>query len=202
MRTIGGLVDYLLVVAVQSFMLLQVGFFDAIRRLLGRLRPPPPLHSPAATLPPLRTVSVVLPTYNEERSIRHCLDALHHGAASLDDVEVIVVDGGCRDRTMDLVAEWSAAHPRLRLLRETSHGGRGPAVRAGVRHATGDAVLVLHADTALPALWDALLLRSLSDRAVLMTAFSFQCDRAQLAEAHSPPAGLALMEWTVNLRSR
>ena len=202
MRTIGGLVDYLLVVAVQSFMLLQVGFFDAIRRLLGRLRPPPPLHSPAAALPPLRTVSVVLPTYNEERSIRHCLDALHHGVASLDDVEVIVVDGGCRDRTMDLVAEWSAAHPRLRLLRETSHGGRGPAVRAGVRHATGDAVLVLHADTALPALWDALLLRSLSDRAVLMTAFSFQCDRAQLAEAHSPPAGLALMEWTVNLRSR
>ena len=68
--------------------------------------------------------------------------------------------------------------------------------------APGDAVLVLHADTALPALWDALLLRSLSDRAVLMTAFSFQCDRAQLAEAHSPPAGLALMEWTVNLRSR
>jgi hypothetical protein len=35
-----------------------------------------------------------------------------------------------------------------------------------------------------------------------MTAFRFALDRAALAEPRRPPAGLALMEWTVNVRSR
>ena len=40
------------------------------------------------------------------------------------------------------------------------------------------------------------MLEALADPTVLMTAFSFGCDRAQLRCPENPPAGLALMEWT------
>jgi hypothetical protein len=62
--------------------------------------------------------------------------------------------------------------------------------------------LVLHADTALPDAWDDAVIDALSDTAVLMTAFSFKCDRKQLVCPDAPPTGLAFMEHTVNLRSR
>jgi cellulose synthase/poly-beta-1,6-N-acetylglucosamine synthase-like glycosyltransferase len=204
-RLLRAPLDYCLVVAVQSVMLLQVGFFDVMRRIRGRrLKHETLAQQPSSTPPPpsLTTISVVVPTFNEARSIGRCLEVLQRGAEALARVQVVIVDAGCTDGTMALVGEWAAACPEVRVVTTTATGGRGPAVAAGVRLATGDALMVLHADTALPPKWDTVVLTALGDPSILMTAFSFGCDRAQLSQPDAPPVGLALMEWTVNKRSR
>jgi len=59
--------------------------------------------------------------------------------------EVIVVDGGSRDRTIEIASRAEA----VRVL--TAPRGRGPQQNAGAREATGEVLLFLHADTSLPA---------------------------------------------------
>ena len=212
MALLRRLADLALVIVVQSFMLLQVGVFYVLlhfrshnlRRVLPWVAttassPAPATTSSVSLLP--RTVSVIIPVYNEARVVGRCLRALAVGAIERERLEIIIVDGGCNDATMEAVSE-AAAELSLTLHTASARGGRGPSIVAGVAVATGDAVLTLHADTTLPAGWDGAILAALANPSVAMTAFSFGTDRAQLAHPEAPPAGLSLMEWTVNCRSR
>jgi rSAM/selenodomain-associated transferase 2 len=88
------------------------------------------------------TISVIIPTLNEQETIRATLDRLSTPVFS----EVLVVDGGSRDDTLRAVA---AAAPQARII--TSHRGRAQQMNAGAAAATGEILLFLHADTLLPA---------------------------------------------------
>ncbi len=85
-------------------------------------------------------ISVIVPALQEEAAIVRCLDSLRVQQPH----EVIVVDGGSRDRTRDL-----AASRCDRLV----HGPRGRAkqMNLGVAHASGDILLFIHADCHLEA---------------------------------------------------
>ena len=61
-------------------------------------------------------VSVVIPVYNEERHMEACLASVLDQDFPTDSYEVIVADGGSTDRTREIVAETSAAHPAVRLI--------------------------------------------------------------------------------------
>ncbi len=87
-------------------------------------------------------VSVVIPTFDEEAWLPGCLDAL---ATQAGPFEVIVADGGSRDRTVAL----ARAHPLAPRVVETVRG-RGTQLNAGARVAAGEVLLFLHADTRLP----------------------------------------------------
>jgi len=84
-------------------------------------------------------VSVVIPTYNEEKTIHATLENL---LTFHKPDEVIVVDGGSTDQTLLLASEWA---PVAR-----SQKGRAHQMNVGAGHATGDVLLFLHADTMLP----------------------------------------------------
>lgn len=89
-------------------------------------------------------LSVVIPLYNEERR----LDAGLSGVAALRDLvdeplEVIFVDDGSSDGTLSLLRE--RAHQGAVILAEP-HRGKGGALAAGVRAATGDRVLLTDVD--------------------------------------------------------
>lgn len=86
-------------------------------------------------------ISVIIPTLNEEKALP---ETLHHLSRQLGDVEVIVVDGGSIDHTEEIVRR----EPRVRFL--TAPKGRASQMNTGARHATGDWLLFLHADTLLP----------------------------------------------------
>lgn len=90
-------------------------------------------------------VSVIVPAYNEEKALPNTLRLLLQQPG---DYEVIVVDGGSRDRTREVVREIARADRRVRL--RYAPKGRARQMNAGAGDAGGEWVLFLHADTVLP----------------------------------------------------
>jgi len=88
---------------------------------------------------PSPAISLILPVLDEERVIERTIDA----GTAVEPVEVIVVDGGSRDRTIDIAKSRSC-----RVV--VSPPGRSVQMNAGAAVATGDVLLFLHADTLLP----------------------------------------------------
>ncbi len=93
----------------------------------------------------LPTISIVVPTYNEEKDIRAALDAL----IQLDypAKEIIVVDDST-DRTPDIVREYLPHN--VKLLHQTVPEGRSGARNLGILSANGEIIVVLNADVILP----------------------------------------------------
>ena len=91
---------------------------------------------------PAGGISVILPVLDEEHRIGRRLEEL---GATPGIREVIVVDGGSVDRTLEIVRGF----PGIRVT--TGPRGRGSQLNAGARLASGDVLLFLHADVSLPA---------------------------------------------------
>ena len=89
-------------------------------------------------------VSIIIPTYNEEKSIGKLLDHLKkHSDHRL--LEIIVVDGKSEDKTAEIVQSKS----NVSFL-SSEKKGRAPQMNAGYRHASGDLLYFVHADSFPP----------------------------------------------------
>lgn len=141
------------------------------------------------TVPPILSISVIIPVLDEAAELPATLAALGRSAAEGPEraVEVIVADGGSRDATREIAAAWGA-----RVV--SSPPGRGSQMNAGATAAGGEILLFLHADTRLPTGWQNQVRAVLSRPGVAAGAF-----RLGIAGRHP---GLRLVEWGANLRSR
>jgi glycosyltransferase involved in cell wall biosynthesis len=88
-------------------------------------------------------LSIVIPCYNEVRTIRHIVDRVR--AAPVAEREIIIVDDCSRDGTRDLLRTEIAPLVDKVLYHEVNQG-KGAALRTGFRAATGDVVVVQDAD--------------------------------------------------------
>lgn len=135
--------------AVWLLVVVQVVLFAALvwRLLPGRTRRPP--VAPSAAPRADTSVSVIVATLNEAARIGPCLEGLMRQPAPL--TEILVVDSRSTDGTREIVAAAAARDPRVRLLTDDPlpHGwvGKVWALETGLRHARGDWMLGIDADT-------------------------------------------------------
>jgi len=133
------------------------------------------------------SLTIVLPAYNEAERIGPALDELfgwlHRGGPArntgrssdeLGSWDVLVVDDGSVDDTVDIVEDRPEAQPgpdgapqRLRVLRRR-HAGKGAAVTAGILAAEGELIVFADADMATPPDQIPLLAEALADHDVAL----------------------------------
>ena len=96
-----------------------------------------------------RSLSIVVPAYNEAGNILATLDAIAAALATLPiDAEILVVDDGSTDDTRELVNAVRPRLPALRLLVNDRNLGFGATYRRGVEAASGDYIVMVHGDNA------------------------------------------------------
>jgi glycosyltransferase involved in cell wall biosynthesis len=88
-------------------------------------------------------LSVVIPVYNEERTLR---EIVRRVLATPFDKEVILVDDGSKDRSREIMAELAREHPNVRCFEHAVNSGKGAALSTGFKQVTGDVVLIQDAD--------------------------------------------------------
>jgi rSAM/selenodomain-associated transferase 2 len=115
-----------------------------------------------------QTLSIIIPTLNEEAIIEHTLRLLRERAP---EAEIIVVDGESADETLARV------QPFAEVI--TTKRGRGPQLNAGVQASGGEALLFLHADTVPDPGGIEQMLAALSRPEVLGGAFRVRFDDAR-----------------------
>ena len=93
-------------------------------------------------------ISVIVPCYNEEQVIVETNRQLVATLAGLEglDFELVYVDDGSNDKTVDLLRSIQSTNKHVRVVRLSRNFGHQLAVSAGLEHATGDAVVIIDAD--------------------------------------------------------
>jgi dolichol-phosphate mannosyltransferase len=118
-------------------------------------------------------VSIVCPAYEEEEVLPHFHADLCSTLATLGpeyEVEVLYVDDGSSDGTLDYLRSLAAADPRIRYLSLSRNFGQQAALTAGMEHASGDVVITLDSDLQHPpALIPTLLARWREGHDVVLT---------------------------------
>jgi hypothetical protein len=132
---------------------------------------------------PVRRISIIIPTLNEGANLPATLASTRNAV----DVEVIVVDGGSSDETVQMARSWGTEVV-------ASAPGRAKQMNAGAARATGEVLLFLHGDTHLPAGFDHHVRKIMGRPGVVAGAFQLRVD--------GDLPGLRIMERLVNFRSR
>lgn len=89
------------------------------------------------------TVSVVVPVYNAADYLPECLDSIL--AQTIEDVEVICVDDGSTDNSLDILRSYEQSDPRVAVLKQ-NNAGPGVARNTGIEAARGEYLYFLDAD--------------------------------------------------------
>lgn len=109
--------------------------------ILGEEPPPPKIKS----------VSIVIPAYNEESGIGRAIDKIQRVLDACNTRnELIVVDDGSRDGTFDKIRDLEKGNENLKGIRLSRHFGKEAALLAGLEAARGDAVITIDADLQHP----------------------------------------------------
>jgi rSAM/selenodomain-associated transferase 2 len=114
------------------------------------------------------SISVIIPTFNEENFV---LAAIRSANQQGGRTEIIVVDGGSTDKTVEV------ARPHAVVI--NSWRGRAVQMNTGAGHATGDVFLFLHADSCLPPLALANLEQVIREPQVVGGTFTLRFDHAK-----------------------
>ena len=98
-------------------------------------------------MPPFTKLSILVAAYNEQDTLRACIEAvlaapLPGGLAR----EIVLVEDGSRDQTWRVAQELAAEHPEIRAFQQPRNMGKGAALRRAVAEMTGDLAIFQDAD--------------------------------------------------------
>lgn len=107
-------------------------------------------------------LSVVCPIYNEEKYIAQFLDSLLQQDYPKDDLEILLVDGMSKDRTRDIVADYTARYPFIRLI-DNPDKIVPCAMNRGIEQARGEVIMRLDAHAEYPSDYFSVLVKKLDE---------------------------------------
>lgn len=163
-------------------------------------------------------ISIIIPVLNEEAYIAKLLEHLLANSSSKNISEIIVVDGGSNDNTPNIIKAFSSFHNienkkafhyidsqtidtetttalnlRTKLLLLNSEKGRAKQMNLGAKHAKGDILYFLHADSFPPKYFDELIIKEVQKENLA------GCFRMQFNSKHW---WLLLASWLTKFRWR
>lgn len=112
----------------------------------------------------MNKVSIIVPCYNEEETLELFYEEISKVALGMNEVEfeIIFVNDGSKDNTMDKIRHIVAKDPSVRYVSFSRNFGKEAAIYAGLEHATGEFVAIMDADLQdppflLPEMYDAVI---------------------------------------------
>lgn len=93
------------------------------------------------------TCTVLVPCYNEEGNVEECVRRVPLMGKY---TEIIVIDDGSKDKTLEIANGMKKDYPNLKVLSYGENRGKGEAILFGMKHATGDVMMILDADMTVP----------------------------------------------------
>lgn len=129
-----------------------MGFFTdrgkvRIEQASPRNAPRKELHVMNMTATPLPEISLVIPVYNEEASLRALFDETAHSMQrAARPWEVVFVDDGSTDGSLATIRALAAAHREVRYIAFEGNNGQSAAFAAGFREAAGEIIVTMDAD--------------------------------------------------------
>jgi dolichyl-phosphate beta-glucosyltransferase len=110
-----------------------------------------PGSRPSSLAFPFRSLSIIIPAYNEAARIGSTVrQILEYASGRLAEFELLVVDDGSQDDTVRVVEDEAKSDPRVRVIRNPVNRGKGYSVRAGALQARMEQVLFTDADHSTP----------------------------------------------------
>jgi dolichyl-phosphate beta-glucosyltransferase len=96
-------------------------------------------------------VSILIPVYNKFREIKDTKNTVYSHMKSLNkEFEVIIINDGSTDNSLNIIKEKKKEFPNLIILENSINKGKGYSIRKGILAASGDSILFLDADLAIP----------------------------------------------------
>ncbi len=149
-------------------------------------------------------LSIIIPVYNEEKTIEAALRKVAAETVAPWEKEIIVVDDGSADNSKSIVSAFanaSANKENFKIISHDKNRGKGAALRTGIEAATGDAVIVQDADLEYDPADFPRLLSELRDASIAAVYGSRNISPRRRGYPHYV-LGVAILSWFTNLLYR
>jgi glycosyltransferase involved in cell wall biosynthesis len=94
-------------------------------------------------MPEFKTISIVIPIYNEEKTLEKIIAAVENSDTLGLEKEIILINDGSRDRSKEILEKYENRH---KIHHHEKNQGKGAAIRTGFQNATGNIILIQDAD--------------------------------------------------------
>ena len=91
----------------------------------------------------MKLISFVIPCYNSESYMEHAINSI---LVAKEDIELIIVNDGSKDKTLKIAREYEKKYPKVVKVIDKENGGHGSGVNAGLASATGKYFKVVDSD--------------------------------------------------------
>jgi len=92
------------------------------------------------------TLSLIVPCYNEENTLTHCIERVMDLKSETLGLEIIIVDDCSKDKSLEVARKLEHQYPEVKVFHHEVNRGKGAALRTGFAKATGDFVGIQDAD--------------------------------------------------------
>lgn len=107
-------------------------------------------------------VAIIIPTLNEERFISRCLNSIIKQTYEFEKMDVMIIDGGSKDNTKDIVAEYQKSHQNTRFI-ENKKKIQSVAFNIGIKNSTAPYIIRLDAHAEYDSEYIYLCIKNLKD---------------------------------------